>query len=213
MQVTVAKVRTTLEKLDAKYTDETKSMMLEMIRKDGPSSRAGQVMQALKQARSTAEASLEFVEALHDQEATVETLRSRASKLKDLGVQLPKSLNMVMCRRSTEVFLNDGKISEIFNFLDMNQVATIPDGINSVLPEDESLEKLEPMIAEFQSGCITHCINQILLRDYAASVVSSESRWGGLVFWKQHNFIDQIETLKKNILHAHAIIINDLYHL
>ena len=169
MQVTVAKARGMLEKLQAKDSDDVKKMMLELIKQDGPTCRAAEVMQSLQDAKNLLESIVLFVEALRDQEASCDTLRSRANDLKELGVMLPRSLNMVMCRRSTEVLLNEGKLDYIFKFLNPVFVNEVPCGIASVLPDEEPLEKLAPMIMDFQSGCITHCVNQILLRDYSAA--------------------------------------------
>lgn len=177
MQVTVAKARSMLEKVEAKSTEDLFRMMLEMIQHYGPQCRAAQVMESLKDAKKTLEGIVLFVEALHDQEAACDTLRSRAGELKSLGVTLPRSVNMIMCRKSAEVLLNHGKLNDVFRFLDPINVNEFPAGIASVLPEDEDLGKLSPMIMEFQSGCITHCINQILLRDY------SGDGWLALHWW------------------------------
>ena len=169
MQVTVAKARGMLEKLEAKSTDEVTKMMLESIKKDGPNCRAANVMQSLKDAKCLVEAIVEFVEALHDSEATCDTLRTRSIALKDLGIVLPRSLNLVMCRRSAELLLSQGDLEQVLKFLDPTFASEIPEGIASVLPDDETEEKRDALIMEFQSGCILHCINQILMRDFNAS--------------------------------------------
>lgn len=169
MQVTVAKARGMLEKLEAKSTDEVTKMMLESIKKDGPNCRAANVMQSLKDANCLVDAIVEFVEALHDSEATCDTLRTRSIALKDLGIVLLRSLNLVMCRRSAELLLSQGDLEQVLKFLDPKFASEIPEGIASVLLNDETEEKRDALIMEFQSGCITHCINQILMRDFSAS--------------------------------------------
>ena len=181
MQVTVGKARAMLDKLEAKSTDEVNKMMLESIKKDGPKCRAAQVMQSLKDAKCLVETIVEFVEALHDQEATTDTLRTRSTALKDLGIFLPRSLNLVMCRRSAELLLSQGDLEKVFKFLDPKFAADMPQGIASILPEDESEEKRDALVMEFQSGCITHCINQILMRDFTAPPSVSGTSEGCLV--------------------------------
>lgn len=168
MQVTVAKARSMVDKLQTKRSEDTTKMVLEIVRVQGSSCRASKVWDDLNHTKSVVEGVVEFVEALHDQEATTETLRSKSKNLADLGVNLPQSVSMVICRRFAEHLLGQGKLDEVFKLLDPAQSKDMPDGIGSVLPQNEPKEKVDAFVVDFQSGCIIHCINQILLRDAPA---------------------------------------------
>ena len=83
-QITVVKARAMLDKIDGKKTEEVSKMVLEMIRNDGNGCRASQVWDSLREAKSLVEGIVEFTEALQDQEASTETLRACAARIKDL---------------------------------------------------------------------------------------------------------------------------------
>ena len=167
-QITVVKARAMLDKIDGKKTEEVSRMVLDMIRNEGNGCRASQVWDSLRDAKSLAEGIVEFTEALQDQEASTDTLRACALRIKDLGVSLPRSVNMVMCRRSVEKLINQEKFGEIFKFLDPSCSKEVPLGIATVLPEGEEKEKLDALIMDVQGGSISHCINQILLREFTS---------------------------------------------
>ncbi len=168
MQVTVAKARSMVEKLQTERSEDTTKMVLEIVRVQGSSCRASKVWDDLNHTKSVVEGVVEFVEALHDQEATTETLRSKSLNITNLGVNLPQSVSMVICRRAAESLLGQGKLDEVFKLLDPAHSKDMPNGIGSVLPQNEPKEKVDSFVVDFQSGCIIHCINQILLRDAPA---------------------------------------------
>ena len=174
MQVSVKKVREMLTKIEAKRIDEINSMNLDLIKAHGPTCRASEVWENMRETKAMVEAAVEFVEALHDEEASTETLRSKANQVKDLGVKLPQSLSMVMCKRSAELLVSDGKIETFMNFLNPDHSSDIPSGIASVMPEnaDGNDEKIQQLISDFQSGMVTHCINHIMLKEFTRPTVS-----------------------------------------
>lgn len=176
-QVSIVKAaRAMLSKIDAKKDDPGVSkMVLELCKKDGNQCRASQVWEGLRGARSVVEAGLQFVEALHDQEAGADTLRTAAAQIKDCGVQLPRSVNMILCRRGVEKLVHQNELDKIFTFLDPKCTDEVPSGIASVLPKDEEQKQIDAVITDVQSGCVIHCINQILLREFCEAARSPGS--------------------------------------
>eukprot|EP00435_Cladocopium_sp_Y103_P036120 s1162_g9.t1 len=115
----------------------------------------------------------EFVEALHDSEASPDTVRSRGARLKDFSIQLPRNVHIVICKKSAEEYVQQGKLNELFSFMDPAKSAD-DNGITSVLPASENDEENKENIREFQLGCITHLVNNLLLKECAGDTASDE---------------------------------------
>lgn len=115
----------------------------------------------------------EFVEALHDSEASPDTVRSRGAKLKDFSIQLPRNVNIVICKKNAEEFVQQGKLDELFAFMDPTK-STDDTGIMTVLPDTENEDDRKEMIRDFQVGCVTHLVNNLLLKEFAGDAASKE---------------------------------------
>ena len=115
----------------------------------------------------------EFVEALHDSEASPDTVRSRGAKLKDFSIQLPRNVNIVICKKNAEEFVQQGKLDELFTFMDPTK-STGDIGIMTVLPDTENEDDRKEMIRDFQLGCVTHLVNNLLLKEFAGDAASKE---------------------------------------
>ncbi len=169
MQVTIAKVSAMLEKLNSRLTEDATKVLVDIIKVEGSSSRASTVWQSLKDAHKMLSGISDFVEALHDHEAGPDTLSVRASALRDLDVRLPANVNTVLCRRSADDLVNRNQLKEFFDFLSPDKKDLYPSGVASVLPSaGTDPSKCAEIIREFQSGCITHCLHNLLLRDFSA---------------------------------------------
>jgi len=169
MQVTIAKVSAMLEKLNTRLSEDATKVLVDIIKVEGSSSHASTVWQSLKDAHKMLSGISDFVEALHDHEAGPDTLSVRASALRDLDVTLPANVNTVLCRRSADDLVNRSQLKEFFEFLCPDKKDLYPSGVASVLPSaDADPSKSAEIIREFQSGCITHCLHNLLLRDFSA---------------------------------------------
>ena len=134
--------------------------------KCGTDCRAAKVWQSLKTRMEMLAVVHAFVEALQDEEASAETLSNRASKLKDNGMTLPRNVSVLLCKRQVDRIAEEGKFDHLFEFLDYDKRSTHPEGIVSLIEETESKEKTQALVLDFQVGCITHCFNRILLKDF-----------------------------------------------
>ena len=172
MQVGVQKVSSCVDKIQTRLDEGTKIFM-EVVRQEGQGCRAEQVWQQLKDSKALADAMRDFVEAIHDQEAAAATVAGRATSLRDKGVKLPRNVNIVICKRSAEEFVKDGKMEYVFNFLDdqNDERSTEGYGIRSILEEktDENKDAVEAMAKEFQVGCVGHIVNTMLLAEFQGS--------------------------------------------
>ena len=166
MQVSVSKVQQLIEKVDAKLVDDMTSMFAELVRREGTDCRAAQVWQSLKTTKEMLAVIHAFVEALQDEEASAATLSIRASKLKGNGMTLPRNVSVLLCKRQADHIVEEGKFDYLFEFLDYNKRSEHPEGIVSLIEETESTEKTQALVLDFQVGCITHCFNSILLKDF-----------------------------------------------
>ena len=115
----------------------------------------------------------EFVEALHDSEASPDTVRSRGSKLKEFSIQLPRNVNIVICKKNAEEFVQQGKLDELFAFMDPAK-STDDTGIVSVLPATQTDDERKEMIRDFHLGCVNHLVNNLLLKEFAGDPASKE---------------------------------------
>ena len=168
LQVTVVKARAILEKICTRLDEGTKTFV-DLIKKEGPGCRAEQIWQQLKDSKAIVESIHDFVEAIHDPEASAETLHVRAQKVKDLGVKLPRNVNSMMCRRRTDGYVKLGKFGDVFNMLDYDKRESFPDGIASIVSADDSEEDKMKAIKEFQVGCVINVINGLLLAEFAGN--------------------------------------------
>ena len=116
----------------------------------------------------------EFVEALHDAEASPDTVRLRGAKLKDFSIQLPRNVNIVICKKNAEEFVQQGKLEDLFAFMDPTK-SKDDTGIMTVLPKTDNEEERKDMTREFQLGCVTHLVNNLLLKECPGDAASKES--------------------------------------
>ena len=119
------------------------------------------------------EAVEQFVEALHDGETSPATVRSRASKLKDFGITLPRSVNIVMCKKEADEFVQNGKLEELFQFLAPSDLDS-ENGIAAVLPQVSDEKDRKEMLRDVQLGCITHLVNNLLLKEFQGNPEDKE---------------------------------------
>lgn len=169
MQVNLTKVTQMLEKVNTRLTDDATKVLVEIIKKEGSNCRASVVWQSLKDAQAMLSGINDFVEALHDPEAAPATLSARAAALRDLRVQLPSSVNAVVCRREADELVGKGDMEAVFNFLDINQKENYPNGVSSILPPESEIheDKRDEIVQDFQQSCITHCLHNLLLQDFS----------------------------------------------
>ena len=172
LQVTVTKTRAALEKICSRLDEGTKTFV-DLVKKEGPGCRAEQIWQQLKDGKATVESIHDFVEAIHDVEASAETLHVRAQKMKDLGVNVPRNVNSRICRRRTDGYVKLGKFDDVFKMLDYDQKD--PDGIASIVGANDSEEDRMKAIKEFQVGCVINVINGLLLAEFLGSPKKPEN--------------------------------------
>ena len=164
MSVSLNKTNALLEKLESRLTADATRSLVDMIKAQGPGCRAESVWQSLKDSKNMVSAISNFVEALQDKEASPATLRARAGELRALNCTIPVQVNNVLCQRTLGAMLEEEKFTEIMDFLDPNQKDKFPDdGISCVLPADMSPDALKLIVREFQSGCLSHLVNQCFL--------------------------------------------------
>ena len=168
MQLSLSKATSLLEKLETRLSEST-ALFVDMIRSQGPGCRAEIVWQQLKDRKSLIQAISDFIEALQDKEAAPATLSLRATALRDLKVTLPAQVNNAICQRTAVAMCEDEKFQEVMDFLTPDCKDKYPDGIMSVLPNDMSEDALRLIVKEFQSGCVSHVINQCFLRAPAST--------------------------------------------
>ncbi len=174
LQVTVTKTRAALEKICSRLDEGTKTFV-DLVKKEGPGCRAEQIWQQLKDGKATVESIHDFVEAIHDVEASAETLHVRAQKMKDLGVHVPRNVNSMICRRRTDGYVKLGKFDDVFKMLDYDQKESFPDGIASIVSANDSEEDRMKAIKEFQVGCVINVINGLLLAEFLGSPKKPEN--------------------------------------
>ena len=102
------------------------------------------------------------MEALHDVEATADTLGRRAADLRGLGVNLPKNVNMIVGRRELEAKICNGEFIEFFDFLNPDKAADIPNGICAVM-NTENPRRDDPELVDFQVDSLLQAVNSMLL--------------------------------------------------
>lgn len=163
MSVSMSKTNTLLEKIEGRLSAESTKVFVEMIKSQGAGCRAETVWQNLKDCKNMVQKIGNFLEALHDKEATGLTLQTRAAALRDVSCSIPTRVNNVICQRTIIEFFENDEMDKIIGTLDPDQKAQHPDGIASVLPSDLSTDALQLVVKEFQSGCIIHLINQCFL--------------------------------------------------
>ena len=136
----------------------------EAVRRDGSGedSRAAVVWSQLKEKIAMLESGVSFVEALHDVEATADTLGRRAADLRGLGVNLPKNVNMIVGRRELEAKICNGEFIEFFDFLNPDKAADIPNGICAVM-NTENPRRDDPELVDFQVDSLLQAVNSMLL--------------------------------------------------
>eukprot|EP00438_Fugacium_kawagutii_P036288 Skav217409 [mRNA] locus=scaffold2674:307316:311583:+ [translate_table: standard] len=166
MQVTMAKVSQIQEKIQSRLSEDVTKIFVDIIKNEGNDCRASSVWQKVRDAEALMAGIAEFIEALHDNEAAPSTLSDRANKLSELDVKIPKSVQMVLCRRSADVILTDGDLGKLFAFLDPAKHEEHPSGIASILPDEPcDISVRNQAVQDFQLSCITHCLHNILLRE------------------------------------------------
>ena len=119
-----------------------------------------------------------FVEALQDAETSPLTVKSRAATLKNIGVTVPRSVSIIIYKKMAEELVQQGKLEDLMKFLDPGQAPSSQDGdrsdsIASILP-DQADEHHAELAREFQLGCVTHLINNLLLKEYQGSTSDAE---------------------------------------
>ena len=164
--LSLTKATSLLEKVDARLNDSGK-LFLELIRAQGPNCRAETVLQSLKDSKALISAIADLLEALQDGEASPATLRLRAGALRALSVELPMQVSNIICQRSVVAMVEEDKVDDAMNFLDISQKDEHPDGICCVVPSSLSEDAQKLVVTEFQAGCVVHLVNQHFLRDYA----------------------------------------------
>ncbi|CAK9010536.1 unnamed protein product [Durusdinium trenchii] len=176
MQVTCSKVNGIMDKVDARLKDSTE-VNCETVRRDGSGCRAERVWQNLKDSKSFLEAALEMVEALHDKEASPETMTMKVQTLKSMGVSLPVVVQSSILSRRAESMLESGKVAEIFEMPHYKNGQSTNDsdaGINAVVPSKENEETRNKIISDFQAACVTRLINTIFLKQFKVESGSTD---------------------------------------
>ena len=166
MQLSMSKCTQLLEKIDARLRESSKNFV-EMIKAQGPGCRAETVYQSLNQSKSLVQSITEFVEALQDKEAAPATLQIRVSEIQSLGVTVPLQVKNIICQRTAQAMVEEGKLQQFVEFLDHNCKEKHPEGIHSILPTDLTEDGLRYVVKEFQSGCITFAMNHFFLKEFS----------------------------------------------
>ena len=100
-------------------------------------------------------------------------MTTRSSRLKDFGIQLPRNVNFVICKKNAEELLQQGQLDQLFLFLDPSKHAQDA-GIMSVLPPTEDEDTRKELVREYQVGCISHLINNLMLKEFQSNPSSKE---------------------------------------
>ena len=168
MMVSTSKVKSMLDKVQARLTEDQTKVLLDVIKNEGPHCRAAKVWQGLKDTLALLESLSDFVEALHDREAAQATLANRATALKGLGVNLPRSISSILCRRSIEELVKQFEFQLVFKNLDIKCKDECPNGVSTILPADGDETEKASMLYEFQVACMAQVINNLLLKDHTS---------------------------------------------
>ena len=172
-KLSLSKVRSLCEKVDARLSEDLIAMYLDWVRLSGHDSRPAKVWEGLKVAKETTSLAADFIEALHDEEAVPATLSARASALRrETGINLPKNVNLILCRKGAEELLMKKQWQAVCEFMDPAFKKSFPDGITSLIPEtdgeppdgSDARPVLEDTLFEFQTGCLVSCVTNLFMR-------------------------------------------------
>ena len=165
----LSKVLKPKEKIQQRLTDEFTSSYMDAVRTQGPECRAARVWDNLKDSSRLAELACDFIEALADQEATPDTLSSRARSLEEqASIKLPRSITSAICRRSAEELMQAGDFDKVIAFLDPAAKRDFPNGIAAVMPAEDPSNPSTPAsvpddVREFQVTCLVACLTQLCM--------------------------------------------------
>ncbi|CAE7247231.1 unnamed protein product [Symbiodinium sp. CCMP2592] len=157
------------ERIQQRLTDEFTTMYMDAVRTLGPECRAAKVWDNLKDSFRLVELACDFIEALADQEATPDTLSSRARSLEEqASVKLPRSITSAICRRSAEELMQAGSYDKVIAFLDPTAQEKFPNGIAAVMPAEDPSNPSAPVsvpddVRDFQVTCLVACLTQLFM--------------------------------------------------
>ena len=97
-------------------------------------------------------------------EASPATLSQRARALEAVGVQLPKNITSVICRRAAEEHMQLRHFEQVCKFLDTKFKTEFPDGVSSLMPASDSAgEEVPAEVRDFQCACLGACLTQLFM--------------------------------------------------